>query len=103
MIFDCRRPLQPAQLRYIHRGNYGLISAEEMMKAGVSEAYADELMRIKLKFAFGQIARPEAFVDWHVLAGEPIEIGNGVSIHYPAMDLAPGVNQIGRASCRERV
>ena len=35
-----------AQLRYIHRGNYGLISAEEMMKAGVEEAAADELMRI---------------------------------------------------------
>jgi len=26
------------QLRYIHRGNYGLISAEEMMRAGASEA-----------------------------------------------------------------
>jgi hemerythrin len=50
-------------LRYIHRGNYGLISAEEMMQAGVDEAEADELMRIKLKFAFGNIARPEAFVD----------------------------------------
>jgi len=69
-----------AQLRYIHRGNYGLISAEEMMKAGVSEAYAEELMRIKLKFAFGQISRPEVFVDCHVLAGEPIDVGNGVSI-----------------------
>lgn len=69
-----------AQLRYIHRGNYGLISAEEMMKAGASEAYADELMRIKLKFAFGQISRPEVFVDCHVLATEPIDLGNGVSI-----------------------
>jgi hemerythrin len=69
-----------AQLRYIHRGNYGLISAEEMMKAGVEEAEADELMRVKLKFAFGQIARPEAFVECHPLAAEAIEIGNGVSI-----------------------
>ena len=69
-----------AHLRYIQRGTSGLISAEEMMKAGVSEADADELMRIKLKFAFGQIARPEAFVECHVLAGEPIDIGNGVSI-----------------------
>ncbi len=69
-----------AQLRYIHRGNYGLISAEEMIKAGATEAEAEELMRIKLKFAFGQISRPEAFVDCHVLAGEPLDIGNGVSI-----------------------
>ncbi|MDP2132354.1 MAG: MBL fold metallo-hydrolase [Sulfuritalea sp.] len=69
-----------AQLRYIHRGNYGLISAEEMMKAGVGEAEAEELMRVKLKFAFGQIARPEAFVECHPLLSDPIDIGNGVSI-----------------------
>lgn len=69
-----------AQLRYIHRGNYGLISAEEMMKAGVDEAAADELMRVKLKFAFGQIARPEAFVECHPLTAASIDIGNGVSI-----------------------
>lgn len=69
-----------AQLRYIHRGNYGLISAEEMMKAGVSEADADELMRVKLKFAFGQIARPEAFVECHPLTSGSRDIGDGVSI-----------------------
>ncbi len=69
-----------AQLRYIHRGNYGLISAEEMMKAGVDEAAADELMRVKLKFAFGQIARPEAFVECLPLTTESIDVGNGVSI-----------------------
>ena len=69
-----------AQLRYIHRGNYGLISAEEMMKAGVEESAADELMRVKLKFAFGQIARPEAFVECHPLVSGSVDIGNGVSI-----------------------
>lgn len=69
-----------AQLRYIHRGNYGLISAEEMMKAGVEESAADELMRVKLKFAFGQIARPEAFVECHPLIKGSVDIGNGVSI-----------------------
>lgn len=69
-----------AQLRYIHRGNYGLISAEEMMKAGIEESAADELMRVKLKFAFGQIARPEAFVECHPLVSGSVDIGNGVSI-----------------------
>lgn len=69
-----------AQLRYIHRGNYGLISAEEMMKAGVEESAADELMRVKLKFAFGQIARPEAFVECYPLVSGSVDIGNGVSI-----------------------
>ncbi|MDP2822595.1 MAG: cyclic nucleotide-binding domain-containing protein [Sulfuritalea sp.] len=69
-----------AQLRYIHRGNYGLISADEMMQAGIDEAEADELMRVKLKFAFGQIALPEAFVECLPLTTATIQIGNGVSI-----------------------
>ncbi|MCK9381007.1 MAG: MBL fold metallo-hydrolase [Sulfuritalea sp.] len=69
-----------AQLRYIHRGNYGLISADEMISAGIDEAEAGELMRIKLKFAFGQIARPDAFVDCLPLTTRSIDIGDGVSI-----------------------
>ena len=73
-----------AQLRYIHRGNYGLVSAEEMKMAGVDEAEADELMRIKLKFAFGQIVRPEAFVECMPLEGEAVDVGEGVSIQRTA-------------------
>jgi len=69
-----------AQLRYIHRGNYGLVSAEEMVKAGVDETEAEELMRIKLKFAFGQISRPDAFVECLALTTGPLDIGNGVSL-----------------------
>ncbi len=69
-----------AQLRYIHRGNYGLISADEMMRAGIDEAEANELMRVKLKFAFGQIAKPDTFVDCWPLTTGSIDIGDGVSI-----------------------
>lgn len=69
-----------AQLRYIHRGNYGLISAEEMMNAGLDEAEAGELMRIKLKFAYGQIVQPEQFLDCVELAGDAVDIGAGVTI-----------------------
>ena len=69
-----------AQLRYIHRGNYGLISAEEMVAAGLDDGEADELMRMKLKFAFGQIARPDAFVECLPLTSGPLDIGDGVSI-----------------------
>ena len=69
-----------AQLRYIHRGNYGLISVDEMMKAGIDAEEAEALMRIKLKFAFGQIARPEAFVDCLPLTKDAIEVAAGVTI-----------------------
>lgn len=69
-----------AQLRYIHRGNYGLISAEEMLEAGVDEATAEALMRCKLKFAFGQIVRPDAFVDCVAIEAGATEIAPGVTL-----------------------
>ncbi|HEY7985726.1 MAG TPA: cyclic nucleotide-binding domain-containing protein [Methylophilaceae bacterium] len=69
-----------AQLRYIHRGNYGLISTEEMVKAGIDEAEAEELMRIKLKFAFGHIVPPDQFLDCLPLADEALELEGGVRI-----------------------
>lgn len=75
------RPEQlAAQLRYIHRGNYGLISVDEMMLAGIGAAEAEALMRIKLHFAYGRIAPPEEFVECVTLAAGPAEIGGGVSI-----------------------
>lgn len=73
-----------AQLRYIHRGNYGLISAEEMIQAGVDPAQADELMRVKLKFAFGKISQPDAFVDCLPLTSGSLDLGLGVSIERSA-------------------
>ena len=52
-----------AQMRYIHRGNYGLISEEEMIEAGIGPERAHELMRMKLKFAFGAIREPGELLD----------------------------------------
>ncbi|MCX7148143.1 MAG: cyclic nucleotide-binding domain-containing protein, partial [Rhodocyclales bacterium] len=69
-----------AQLRYIHRGNYGLVSVEEMMAAGIDGVEADEFMRIKLKFAFGRIAKPDAFVECLPLTTQAIQLGDGASI-----------------------
>ncbi|MCK9389518.1 MAG: cyclic nucleotide-binding domain-containing protein [Sulfuritalea sp.] len=76
-----------AQLRYIHRGNYGLVSADEMMKAGIDEHEADQLMRIKLKFAFGQISQPDNFVECLPLTTGPLEFGDGVSIERVASNV----------------
>jgi hemerythrin len=76
-----------AQLRYIHRGNYGLISSDEMVMAGIDETEANELMRIKLNFAFGQIAQPEKFVDCLALTTEAVDIGGGVVVERLAHNL----------------
>ena len=39
-----------AQLQYVYRGNYGLISKEEFMEAGISAEKAEEMMFLKLFF-----------------------------------------------------
>lgn len=69
-----------AQLRYIHRGNYGLISADEMIHAGIGADEAGELMRTKLHFAFGRIVRPDQFVECIELRDAPADLAEGVSV-----------------------
>ncbi|MEO5363394.1 MAG: transporter substrate-binding domain-containing protein [Magnetococcus sp. DMHC-8] len=69
-----------AQMAYIYRGNYGLISREEIMAAGVDETMADLMMRIKLKFAFGAIRSPADFLDTLEVGEGPVEIRNGVTV-----------------------
>lgn len=70
-----------AQMEYIYRGNYGLISKEEMMETGASEAEADELMAMKLRFAFGAIRPSEDLLDTRVVEGEAVtEIVEGVTV-----------------------
>ncbi len=69
-----------AQLEYIHRGNYGLITRKEMLSCGIDEATADVLMRIKKNFAFGKIRPPGEFVDTLVIDDQPREIREGVTV-----------------------
>jgi hemerythrin len=69
-----------AQLAYIHRGNYGLLSREEILSAGVDESRAEQLMQVKLHFAFGTIHPPEQFIDTVAVDSDPVEIRNGVTV-----------------------
>lgn len=69
-----------AQMRYIYRGNYGLVSREELMEAGAGAAQAAELMRLKLAFAFGRIRPTHDFLDRRVLGSTPIELAEGVTV-----------------------
>ncbi|MBF0317695.1 MAG: cyclic nucleotide-binding domain-containing protein [Nitrospirae bacterium] len=69
-----------AQMNYIYRGNYGLTSIEELMQSGLSLQEAQQVMAIKLKFAFGKIRPTTDFVDTIVVEQEPVEIKNGVYI-----------------------
>jgi hemerythrin len=69
-----------AQMAYIYRGNYGLISKEEILASGVDEALAETMMRIKLKFAFGNIRSPADFLDTLEVEDKPLEVRNGVTV-----------------------
>ena len=58
-----RGAMVESQLGYIHRGNYGLISEDEIMEAGVSAEQARAMMRLKLRFTFGRIEHPSTLLD----------------------------------------
>lgn len=69
-----------AQMQYIYRGNYGLVSEEEITAASVDPETAREMMRIKLKFAFGKISPADELLETRVVESDPVEIRNDVFI-----------------------
>ena len=68
------------QMQYIYRGNYGLISKEEILAAGESPKSADAIMRMKLKFAFGRIHGSEELLASTAIDSQRVEIRSGVHI-----------------------
>ncbi|NGZ06701.1 MAG: bacteriohemerythrin [Magnetococcales bacterium] len=69
-----------AQMQYIFRGNYGLISREEIAACGVDEACTDAIMRMKLRFAFGAIRPSRTLLDGCVVGDQEVEIRNGAYV-----------------------
>ena len=82
-----RREQVEAQIQYIYRGNYGLVSEQEMIAAGVPADQAREMMRLKLRFAFGRIQNPRELLDSIVLDREPMEIRPGVRVQRLALNV----------------
>lgn len=69
-----RRDQVQAQMQYIYRGNYGLISHEELTETGIASNQAEEMMRLKLRFAFGRIQHPSALLDGVALDDDAVDI-----------------------------
>ena len=79
-----------AQMKYFYRGNYGLINKEEYEAAGITGETAEQMMRIKLNFAFGKISSTDTLLDKRVIEevenydetteNKKTEIRNGVFI-----------------------
>ncbi|MCH8837226.1 MAG: cyclic nucleotide-binding domain-containing protein [Candidatus Marinimicrobia bacterium] len=76
-----------AQLQYIRRGNYGLISEEEIIATGIAPETAHQMMRLKLKFAFGAIHPTEDLLDSLVVDKHPTPVRNDVMIRRCGMNI----------------
>ncbi|HOM80620.1 MAG TPA: bacteriohemerythrin [Armatimonadota bacterium] len=76
-----------SQLEYIYRGNYGLVSEEELMACGISAAEARRMMQLKLAFAFGRIRPSHELVDTVVVGSDPVELRNGVFLRRRALNV----------------
>lgn len=69
-----------SQMEYIYRGNYGLISQEEIEACGVDKKEAQELFNMKLKFAFGKLQPLSNILDSLFISSSKVEIRDGVFI-----------------------
>ncbi len=77
-----------SQLAYIYRGNYGLISLDEIKNSGVADNQADIYMKIKLEFAFGQIREASSLIDTlKVDRDTPAEIKEGCHVQRKALNV----------------
>lgn len=69
-----------SQLDYIYCGNYGLTDVDEFTGAGLTESEAEEILRMKLKFAFGKFTPSSEFLETIEIRRSSTPIKNGVSI-----------------------
>ncbi|MBI2318223.1 MAG: bacteriohemerythrin [Betaproteobacteria bacterium] len=75
-----------AQLQYIYRGNYGLVSEEEILESGVGRPEAREMMRLKLRFAFGAIQHPRELLEPVYVDDEPVVLRGGLQLRRLALN-----------------
>lgn len=76
-----------AQMRYITRGNFGLLSRDEMEGCGLSETEIDQLYEIKLQFAFGRLKPAEELLDSLIIDSAQEQSVNGVEISRNAFNI----------------
>lgn len=77
-----------SQCEYIFKGNYGITDIDELINCGLSKKQAEMLMKIKLKFAFGEIKDTEKLIEKVYLENEKeIHIKNEVYIKRLALNV----------------
>ncbi|MFC1591047.1 MBL fold metallo-hydrolase [Thermodesulfobacteriota bacterium] len=76
-----------AQVQYIYRGNYGLASEDEIIQTGIPQELAREMMRVKLKFAFGRIRKTEEMVDTRFVDSGPLALCDNVMLERKSLNV----------------
>ncbi len=76
-----------AQSEYISRGNYGLKSKEEIIATGIDEDVAEEIFKLKMKFAFNQIRPTDELIDFYPIISSHVELPGGVLIRRTALNV----------------
>jgi len=79
LLLGLKRQVE-CQKNYIFRGNYGLISVDEIQACGIDPELAAEMMRIKLRFAFDKITNPDELLDSRFTDDGDVFVRNGLSL-----------------------
>jgi|GEM_PF-2270021 len=69
-----------SQLEYLHRGNYGLLSLEELNNSSLDKKTINQLWDIKKFFAYGDIKPAEELLTSIIIENDSTHIKNNVSI-----------------------
>jgi hemerythrin len=69
-----------AQSEYIMRGNYGLLTLDEIVAAGVPKPLARSMYELKLKFAFHNMRPVEELLEYRLMEKDPVELRGGVTL-----------------------
>ena len=70
-----------SQAEYFMRGNYGLVSVEELEACGASAEEARELFEIKKWFSFGHVHSTTDLVDVRPVDAETVDLAPGCVLH----------------------
>ncbi len=68
------------QWEYLMRGNYGLLSKEELLNTGISDSLAQQVWATKFNFSFGEFKNLNRFIEPVTLEDESVVIKDKVSI-----------------------
>lgn len=75
-----------AVCEYLFRGTYGLADREEIIQCNIQKEFADEILALKLAFAFNKIRNSEDILELHPLDSGEREIREGLRVHRIAVN-----------------